>query len=65
MQLTSMKNLAIGRISAPATRSYGTDLLGLLELLHRDVYRILLAALIGLADQWVDFRRLRLAGSDS
>ena len=26
---------------------------------------LVLAALIGLADQWVDFRRLRLAGSDS
>jgi hypothetical protein len=26
---------------------------------------MVLAALIGLADQWVDFRRLRLAGSDS
>jgi len=26
---------------------------------------VVLAALIGLADQWLDFRRLRLAGSDS
>ncbi len=28
-------------------------------------FLVVLAALIGLADQWVDFRRLRLAGSDS